>query len=166
MHLGTTRLFTNFMSASADFGRLYCISYPLCVLPALCSSQVLYLPEQYSDLELRVRIRANYLMALNMPLYHGMPHLPLLVTGDDIVFAPDFNARLARVMQQVIHMHDQTSTAAAGLDLGPAAGALNAWVVSLYTGGEIEPVDEARAKRMAKGRNHTRWQNLALRPRA
>lgn len=40
------------------------------------------MPPAFDTPDLCTRIRTNYLMALNVPLYLGMPNLPLLITED------------------------------------------------------------------------------------
>lgn len=111
------------------------------------------MPPAFDTPDLCTRIRTNYLMAPNVPLYHGMPNLPLLITADDIVFAPDFNARLARLMR-----HVPIPSADVGADMCTA----DVYMVTLYTGGLIEPIDQARAKLAVLGRGEVRWRDRGI----
>ncbi len=45
----------------------------------------------------RHSVHSIYATALTIPYLLGAEHLPLLITEDDVVFAPDANARLASV---------------------------------------------------------------------
>jgi len=49
----------------------------------------------------------NYLMAMSVPYYYGMPNLPVLVTEDDLVFQPDFNRKLFEVTKRI---HEKRGT--------------------------------------------------------
>jgi len=48
----------------------------------------------------------NYMLALSIPFYLGAPHIPLLVTEDDVVFTPNFNRKLRAALQTVRAQHD------------------------------------------------------------
>ena len=41
----------------------------------------------------------QYLVALSVPAYLGRSDAPLLIVEDDMLFAPDFNARLGKVWE-------------------------------------------------------------------
>lgn len=100
-----------------------------------------------------MRIRTNYLMALNVPLYHGMTNLPLLITEDDVVFAPNFNARLSSVIwQATVPPHLLTANTSAP----------NPYFVNLYTGGQVMNITFARSQWGGLGRGDKRWSDRGV----
>ena len=143
--------------------------------------QVLYMPPAFDTTDVRRRKQTNYLMALNLPLYHGMPNLPLLITDDDIVFAPDFNDQLASAMRQVSVLRGNladTGDAATGAEAACAAdtsaddgtnGAdmctADAYIMTLYMpAGPVEPVDLARARWQRRDREqYSPWRKMRVR---
>jgi hypothetical protein len=96
------------------------------------SVNVLYMPKDFgksfSDMpDKDKRIRYNYLMSLNLPELYGLPQVSLLVTEDDVLFAPDFSQSLRSVMAEI----------------KGEEGSSEAYILSLYSGGHINPVSEA-----------------------
>lgn len=139
------------------------------------------MPPAYDTTNVHRRKQTNYLMALNVPLYHGMPNLPLLIIEDDIVFAPSFNDQLASAIRQVSVLRGnladtggatQGAEAACAADTCAEGGAEDAdtctadvYIMTLYMpAGPVEPVDLARARWQRRDREqYNPWRNMRVR---
>jgi len=139
---------------------VWCRHYNASAIPSLFYDtrfsrhlRIMYLPEDMpAPPNSTVSTRVQYMRALAMADYlagHDQPGglrvpasrrsgLPLLITEDDIVFVPDFNARLSQLLMDV----HQT--------LGPGPGR-PAFMMTLYNPGDVQPVSTSLE------RYHTKW---------